>query len=506
MNKKTLMPVIVLVSICVIVAALLGAVNMLTAPKILENAQKKEQEALFEVLDTEKDGFDKLEDLSDLPATVLAVYKAKGGSGYVVSLATTSSYSSGDMAIVVGIDESGNITGVKLNSYYESKDFGKETYPQNYVGKNIGDYNNVALVSGVTYSSAAFRSAIGDAFVAVGIAKGEKVEKPEAPEVSAPEDEPEEVLPRTDSEIKALFEELAKASLTLTDMTPETKSAVKRIYKDEGGKGYFAYVLTSTEWVPVETEGVVYINSDGDIENIKLLTWTVGHGVDYTEEYISSFFNKDIWHGDGITLVSEATRTADNFKQAVLSALKTVTDVMPRTEKKILELAGELVQNEKGFTKLTLPEGTSDTVKAVYEETSGKGYIAYLQTSTQWVARETETLVFIDSFGKIKDIRVLTWTVGHGIDYTEDFVNSFIGKTKEDIGRTKEELHGIELVTGATGTSEHLCYSIADAFDAVPSPKAPVLRIVAIVLTLVLVSSFVFLVIFNRKRRAPYEK
>ena len=62
MSKKTLMPVISLTVICVAVAILMGLVNMLTSPKIEENALKKEQEALFEVLSSEKDGFDAVED------------------------------------------------------------------------------------------------------------------------------------------------------------------------------------------------------------------------------------------------------------------------------------------------------------------------------------------------------------------------------------------------------------------------------------------------------------
>ena len=504
MNKKNLMPIAVLVSICVIVAALLGAVNMLTSSKIAENALKKEQAALFEVLPAEEEGFEKLDGLENLPSTVTAVYKAKGGTGFVISLATSTSYSSGDMLIVVGIGSDGNISGIKLNSYNESKDFGKQTYPENYVGKNIGDYNSVALVSGVTFSSTAFKSAIGDAFVAVGVATGETVEKPkdEAPETSVPgeEEEPEEKLPKTDEQIKALFEEMAGASLTLTDMTPAGKGTVKRLYKDEGGKGYFAYVVTSTQWVPVESEGAVYINADGDIADIRLLTWTVGHGVNYTEEYVSSFLNKDIWHEDGIVLVSEATGTSNNFKNAVFSALKTVTDAMPRTEKKILELAGELIQNEKGFEKVTLDESVSPTVKAVYKETSGKGYIAYLVTSTQWVARESETLVFFDSFGRIKDIEILTWTVGHGVDYDEAFVSSFIG------AESKEDLADVALVSAATGTSEHLRDAVAAAFDAVPAPAFPVWRAVGIAAILVLVAAFVTVFVFNRKRRAPYEK
>lgn len=514
-DKKTLMPIIVLVSICVIVAALLGAVNMLTAPKIAEDALKAEQAALFDVLPEEKDGFELINNIEGLPKTVKAVYKSESGVGFVVSLATTSQYSSGDLAFVMGVDNDGKIAGIKINSYLESKDFGKETYPASFAGKTLSDYNSVGAVSGVTYSSDAFKSAIGDGFVAIALANGEKVEKPEsAPETSVPEQKPEAELPKTDSEILALFEEMAASKLTLKDINSGADDTVKRLYTDEGGKGYFAYIVTSTQWVPVETEGAIYIDNNGDIKDIRLLTWTVGHGVDYTKAFVESFKNKDNWHSESIALVSEATGTSVNFKNAVFAAVKAVTDVMPRTEEKILSLAGELVQNEKGFEKISLPDGADSVVKAIYKETSGKGYVAYLVTSTQWVARETETLVYVDRFGKISDIKVLTWTVGHGIDYTEDFTGAFIGMSKADfdggvditVEENKKYKYGIELVSGATGTAEHLADAVKEAFEVMPEPSVPVWRIVGIASALLLITAFIGIMIFTRKRRAPYEK
>ena len=43
LNKKNLMSVIVLTSICIVVAALMAIVNMFTSPVIEANALKKEQ-------------------------------------------------------------------------------------------------------------------------------------------------------------------------------------------------------------------------------------------------------------------------------------------------------------------------------------------------------------------------------------------------------------------------------------------------------------------------------
>ena len=109
------------------------------------------------------------------------------------------------------------------------------------------------------------------------------------------------------------------------------------------------------------------------------------------------------------------------------------------------------------------------------------------------------------------DIKVLTWTVGHGVDYTEEFVDSFIGMSREDFEKetelTKDKTkYKIKLVSGATGTSEHLADAVKDGMMAIPEPSVPVWRIVAIAVILVTVISFVGLLVFMRKRRAPYEK
>lgn len=165
-QKTKFIPAIVLTSICLIVALALAVVNLFTAPIVEENVHKKEMESLRVVM---KDGagFTALEGLT-LPDTVKSVYRESEGRGYVLLLSTTSQYTSAGvpMNITVGIGSDGKITGVLLTSYSESKDFGKETYPESYVGKDES-LEGVKLVAGVTYSSTAFRNAIKDAFRAL---------------------------------------------------------------------------------------------------------------------------------------------------------------------------------------------------------------------------------------------------------------------------------------------------------------------------------------------------
>ena len=85
--------------------------------------------------------------------------------------------------------------------------------------------------------------------------------------------------------------------------------------------------------------------------------------------------------------------------------------------------------------------------------------------------------------------------------------------TKEDfeanteLDKLNKTKYGIQLVSGATGTAEHLADSVRDAMTVIPEPQVPVWRIVAIVLLVLLVaSSVVLLVLMKKMRRAPYEK
>ncbi len=169
--KFNVKSIIVLTAICLIVTALLAVTNHFTAPIVEKTRQQKIEASLKEVLPD----MTKMEEITDLPegtpSTVKAVYRINDDE-YAIVLATSSAYSSKDMGITVGMSKDGEILGVKLTSYFESKDFGKDTYPQNYVGKNSANYTDVDTFSGVTYSSNALKRAIGDAFECLKLVGG----------------------------------------------------------------------------------------------------------------------------------------------------------------------------------------------------------------------------------------------------------------------------------------------------------------------------------------------
>ena len=478
MDKKTLMPIIVLVSICIIVAALLGAVYMLTAPEIEKNALKKEQEALFEVFPDEENGFDKVENLNGLPKTVSAVYKAKGGEGYVISLATTTNYSSGDMTFVVGIDNEGNITGAKLTGYYESKDFGKETYPQSFVGKTESDYEDVSVTSGVTYSSKAFKAAIGDAFTAVAIANGEEVAPPAGPSVHA----------REESEILSRAASLLTGSTGFTKMELDgTFENLVSVYKENGGKGYVAYVLViSQNYGTVESEALIHIGNDGKIKGIDKLTWKTSDLVETphysfyppSEEAVNAFYDR--LNGasastiDGVEHISGATSTSNgvknSFKEALEVASALILKDMPTSEETLFGLAETLVGEELDLEDIT-PEETK-YLRKLYKDKNRNGYFAYVVViSSNYGTVETEALIHIGNDGKIKGINRLTCKTSDLVEApnysfyppSEEAVNAFYDRLN---GASASTIDGVEHISGATSTSNGVKNSFKEALEA----------------------------------------
>lgn len=162
--------IIVLTVICLVVAALLAVTDHITAPIIKTMSENRIASSLANVLPDSGEPKEILLEGDQWPDTVKKLYSFEDGS-YAVVLATVSEYSNGDMGITVGIGPDSKILGIMLTSYYESKDFGKATYPINFIGKDEQGAAEVDTFTGVTYSSTAFKEALSDAFKAVELAK-----------------------------------------------------------------------------------------------------------------------------------------------------------------------------------------------------------------------------------------------------------------------------------------------------------------------------------------------
>ena len=173
-NKKEFSKsVLALVAIVLAAVLLLTGLNFITAPLIAENGSAAAFAPLYAVM-PDAAGFDQLYDAADpdssalanVPVSVRSIYGETGGMGYVLRLSTSEGYTKQPIEFTLAIDAEGKISGVELTAYPETKDMGKETYPQTYLGQD-STLANVSLVAGVTYSSTAFKNAVADGFAAL---------------------------------------------------------------------------------------------------------------------------------------------------------------------------------------------------------------------------------------------------------------------------------------------------------------------------------------------------
>lgn len=113
-----------------------------------------------------------------------------------------------------------------------------------------------------------------------------------------------------------------------------------------------------------------------------------------------------------------------------------------------------------GFEELQV-DGLPETVTGVYEATNGVGYV-FMLTADGYGGRDTLSITCgIDSEGKITDTQVLSHseTVGLGSKITgDDFRSQFVGKDAS--------LEGVDIISGATFSSNYYINAIRDAFTA----------------------------------------
>ena len=163
--KEYIQPVVVLVAICLVMTFALAYVNSITAPIIADNAAKSADAARAELLPAastfeQYDGDMVVVDPDKI--YVSDCYVAKG-IGMVVTVDTKSF--GGILTEMVGIDNTGAITGVKVISHADTKGLGTKAHDskyleQQYKGKtelaaadNIKGDPAVNHVSGATISS-----------------------------------------------------------------------------------------------------------------------------------------------------------------------------------------------------------------------------------------------------------------------------------------------------------------------------------------------------------------
>jgi electron transport complex protein RnfG len=135
--KEYGMPVVVLVAICFVTTLLLALTNSVSAPIIIKNAEitatANRKELLPEADDFTKVETDSFASSSDGKASVTEIYKANNDAGYVMTC-TTKSFG-GDLTMMVGLDASGAVTGVKVTDHADTPGVGTKDQDPEYLAQ-----------------------------------------------------------------------------------------------------------------------------------------------------------------------------------------------------------------------------------------------------------------------------------------------------------------------------------------------------------------------------------
>lgn len=223
--KQNIKSVIVLTSICLVVALLLAVTNHFTKDKIAENNAQSAYEACYDVMPDAK-GFEEvdLSSFTGLPTSLTNAYKETSGLGYTYKLVVTGK--NPGLTIMVGIDSKGIITNTKVVASQETPSYFGGVIAEEYANKFAGKDSTLAgieLISGATLSSKAYKSAVSDAFNANAIIAGMEVVKSK----------------------EMLIAEVLKDTLSVKELTIEglTIENVNAIYASDQYDGYAVEVV-----------------------------------------------------------------------------------------------------------------------------------------------------------------------------------------------------------------------------------------------------------------------
>ena len=471
MTKKNLMPIIVLTAICLVVAALLGAVNYFTEPKIALRNDK----AILESLDKAMPGGefnpkpDKLH--ANAPKTVSRAYTEKNGKGTVIVLLTTEGYTGKPIGITVGISSEGKITGMEITQNEESivppqlQPGG--SYGQHFKDKGADDIADVVTGATVVYTEGAIKNALNDAFTYLGLAE------------ALPE------LPREESEIKNLAQQFyGNSSAKLESSTPEKCEYVKRIYKEKGKNSYVAYAFAYSQYGTPEFEFLVYVGEDGTVTAVNKILWKVsdpkpewGYNPP-SDEVVDAFFQslvgKNIHNISSVDVATGVTNTSNKVKDAALECLKFAKPTLPRDTAEIDSLAKELFGNSSVKFEVTEPKDKT-YVKRLYKDKESDAFVAYALAYSQYGTPEFEFLVYVDDNGTVKGVNKIFWKVSDpkpewgynppSEEVVNAFFNSFIGKNVYTVT-------SVDVATGVTNTSNKVKDAALEILK-LSTPKIP---------------------------------
>lgn len=406
--KKALYLACFLAIVSALAGGLLAAVNEVTSVKIKDNALASVKESLNKIFPDST--YTEITDYVDESKLVTGVYEAEG-DGYLFMVEPTGFKDI--IKFVIGIDNNSTYVGYDVISNSETSGLGskvaEDDFRKGVIGKTTGD--SVSTISGATISSNAVIKGIDAAKAVYASLTGNAAPAPK-PETPKPEEKPAE-------------------KATVIEKTVEgTKTTVK--VESKGFEGNNAYTVV----IDSETKEVVSVVMDSFKD-------TVGIGDQVNEAYLKGFAGlKSEEEIAKVDVVSGATYTSNSAIEAVKAAYEAAFSV------------------EDGIQDDNMAvDPAKDTVTVKSTDKTVTTYIA----KAQGFAGENEFEVAIDTAkNEVVSVKMTTFvdTAGIGDQVNEDYLANFAGLKSE------EEISKVDVVSGATYTSNSAIEAVRAAFAA----------------------------------------
>ena len=406
---------ILLIVVAIFGGAMFG-LNFYTGPMIEANNAGAANERLNEVMPGGTAYEDITATLTGLPASVVKVSKEANGLGYVIESTATSQYTGGaPMDIVIGVDATGKICGIKLVSHSESLIFGAD-YPSTYIGKDSA-LAGVELFAGSTYSSKAFKGAVEEA---MGVLAANNL-------IQAGVKTDEQILAEM---IPSLHTGLSAGGTLKADKITASGNILEG-YKALNGSG-FAFIMKNGD-----AKLLALVNNAGAC---KIVDTT---GADVTAA--------------NATLCEEALAAAGTPQDFSAAAQSMITA-------EFADAAEITVQKFQSF---------GNVVYAAAFRSEGKTYYAFFSKPLSYENSAMSICTVIDENGAIAKQSIQAMAFGHGVEYMpgiKDYVNSSAQVYQDYLnkfnGITDATLSDSVLISGATVSSTAAKLATADAFAA----------------------------------------
>lgn len=412
---------ILLVIVVVFSAAMFG-LNFITGPIIEANNAGAALAPLLAVMpEGASFGNDALitDTLTSLPTSVTAVYKEANGLGYVIRTSATSQYSSAPMEITIGIAADGKICGIQIDSYNDTENYDFRAKDPNYLNSYIGQDSalaDVGTVSGSTFSSTAFRSAVEEA-MSVLIANDM---------IAAGVKTPAQILTELIPTVAPGF--TSAGILKCEELTASGNIATA--YKAMNGSG-FAFIMTEGE-----SSYLALVNAIGTVKLYDV------EGKDVTAD-------KAALTEEAKTASADQENFFDALKAKVSSVMKDATDIAP------VEF-----------------DSFGNVVCAVEFKVADATYYGFYSRPLSYGDSAMQIFTILDANGAIVKQTVAEMLFGHGVEYlpvygqfgdplSSDYKNYENGFA----GLNKDTFDSHVMISGATVSSTAVKTAMNDVFD-----------------------------------------